>query len=126
MMAHLPRLSRSFAAIGIAALVGVAAVGVQPALARQNDPAVRTAKELRAIGEIRAAAAAQAAGQANAAVPGELDGARAEEVRSELQRLLERYPPALGRIFKLDPTLMSDPKYLASYPDLVVFLQRHP
>ncbi len=125
-MAHLPRLFRSFAALGIAALLGVAAVGVSPAFARQNDPAVRAAKELRAIGDIRVAAAAQAAGQANAGVPADLDGARAEEVRSELQRLLERYPPALGRIFKLDPTLMSDQKYLASYSDLVVFFQRHP
>jgi hypothetical protein len=122
MMAHLPRLPRSFAPVLIAAVVFVAAIGVQPSFAGQNAQPNRTARDLRAAGQVHGAAVPQA----NAAVPGDLDGARAEEVRSDFERLLQRYPPALGRVLKLDPTLMSDPNYLAAYPDLVAFLEQHP
>jgi hypothetical protein len=39
---------------------------------------------------------------------------------------MELYPPALARILKLDPTLMTNPAYLGPYPALATFLQRHP
>jgi hypothetical protein len=116
MMAHLPRLFRSFVPVLADAAMGVTAIGVRPSFAAQAAPVPRTARALQAA----------ASTQASSAVPADLDGARAEEVRSQLERLLQRYPPALGRILKLDPTLMSDPDYLASYPDLVAFIGRHP
>ena len=52
--------------------------------------------------------------------------APAEEVRDELRSLLERYPPALGRVLKLDPTLMQNDGYLTPYPALSEFLARNP
>jgi len=54
------------------------------------------------------------------------DNGRADDVRNELQMLLERHPPALGRVLKLDPSLLSDQGYLASYPDVAAYLGEHP
>ena len=48
------------------------------------------------------------------------------ETRERLVRLLEMYPPTLARVFKLDPTLMANPAYLAPYPSLAAFLSQHP
>lgn len=50
----------------------------------------------------------------------------AEQVREELRGLLERYPPALGRVLRLDPTLMTNEGYLAPYPALAEFMARNP
>ena len=50
----------------------------------------------------------------------------AEQVREELRGLLERYPPALGRVLRLDPTLMTNEAYLAPYPALGEFMARNP
>ena len=58
--------------------------------------------------------------------PTELDQQRAEVTREELRELMQRYPPALGRVLKLDPTLMTNSAYLAPYPALTTFLQQHP
>ena len=58
--------------------------------------------------------------------PTELDQQRAEVTRQELRELMQRYPPELARILKLDPTLMANGAYLAPYPALATYLQRHP
>lgn len=50
----------------------------------------------------------------------------ADRTRDEFMRLLERYPPSLGRVLKLDPTLLSNQAYLAPYPALGAFLTQHP
>jgi hypothetical protein len=50
----------------------------------------------------------------------------ARETRERFRELLERYPPALGRVFKLDPSLMQNQAYLAAYPGLAGFLSQHP
>ena len=54
------------------------------------------------------------------------DDANAEQTRQKLNELLERYPPSLGRVLKLDPTLMTDQAYLARYPALASFFAQHP
>ena len=36
----------------------------------------------------------------------------------EFYEVLEQYPPALGRVMRLDPTLMTNQTYLASYPNV--------
>jgi hypothetical protein len=50
----------------------------------------------------------------------------AQETRQQLYRVLEKYPPALGRVLRLDPTLMTNQQYLASYPQLGAFVAQYP
>lgn len=49
-----------------------------------------------------------------------------EQVREELDSILQRNPPELGTIFSLDPTLLSNESYLVPYPELARFLAAHP
>ena len=58
------------------------------------------------------------------AVP--LDLQNADETRKDFREVMRRYPPALGRVLKLDPTLMNNATYMTSYPALVEFLKLHP
>lgn len=50
----------------------------------------------------------------------------ASETRQAFYKILEQYPPGLGRVMRLDPTLMTNQGYLASYPALAAFLQQYP
>ena len=50
----------------------------------------------------------------------------ASETRSEFADLLRRQPTELGTILKLDPTLLSNRVYLATYPALAAFVAEHP
>jgi len=79
--------------------------------------------------------AAPAAAQRAAAPPAPQDAAAAAPVREQqnasvtrdrLNELLEIYPPTVGRVLKLDPSLLSDQNYLAPYPALAAFLARNP
>lgn len=49
-----------------------------------------------------------------------------EQMREDFRSLLARYPPELGKILKLDPTLMSNQAYLANYPEIATYLTQHP
>ena len=44
----------------------------------------------------------------------------------EFDELLDKYPPAVGLILKLDPTLFHNQAYMANYPALSAFIARHP
>lgn len=59
-----------------------------------------------------------------AAAPTSDQDARA--LHRDLNDLMKKYPPSLGEILRLDPTLMSNPTYLAPYPALQAFLAAHP
>jgi hypothetical protein len=50
----------------------------------------------------------------------------ARQVREQLREILTRYPPEVGRILKMDPTMLSNQPYLAQYPALQQFLAAHP
>lgn len=50
----------------------------------------------------------------------------ARTTREELRQLMQRYPPDLGRILRMDPTLLQSQQYLAQYPALAAFLAQHP
>jgi hypothetical protein len=50
----------------------------------------------------------------------------ARQTREDFKELLGRYPPSLGRVLKLDPSLMTNDGYLANYPVLATFLKQHP
>jgi len=70
--------------------------------------------------------ASQGVGQAESAPLVVRDDGRADETRDQLDRIFEKYPPAVGRVLKLDPTLMTNPAYLAPYPQLAAFIGQHP
>jgi len=40
--------------------------------------------------------------------------------------LLQRHPPSVGRVLKLDPSLMRNESYLSAYPQIRDFLAEHP
>lgn len=61
-----------------------------------------------------------------AATPVMVDERNAEETREQLTELLMKYPPALGRVLKLDPSLLANQAYLSPYPALASFLAAHP
>jgi hypothetical protein len=63
------------------------------------------------------------AAEATPTAPSTLD---AEELRQQLERLLEQYPPSLARVLTLDPTLLTNSPYLQPYPALATFLSQHP
>lgn len=46
--------------------------------------------------------------------------------RQQFRELLERHPPQVGRVLKMDPTLFHNQAYLATYPALGAFLNEHP
>jgi hypothetical protein len=49
----------------------------------------------------------------------------AQATREALMQLLEKHPPSVGRVLKLDPSLMESESYLAGYPELRDFLTQH-
>jgi hypothetical protein len=50
----------------------------------------------------------------------------ANQTRQDFYKVLDQYPPAVGRVMRLDPTLMTNPAYLASYPNIATFLGQYP
>jgi hypothetical protein len=48
------------------------------------------------------------------------------ETRADFEALLKRYPPSVGRVMRIDPSLMRNDAYLAPYPPIATFLQQHP
>jgi hypothetical protein len=50
----------------------------------------------------------------------------ARETRERFENILRRLPPAVGRVLKTDPMLMSNETYLATYPALAAFLRQYP
>ena len=69
---------------------------------------------------------AAARGPAEAPIVVNDDDANAEQTRERLNRLFEKYPPALARVLKLDPSLLTNQNYLTPYPALAAFLAQHP
>lgn len=67
---------------------------------------------------------------ASQAVPPNQDQAApaqsAPDTRDQLERVLEQYGPALPRILKLDPSLLTNDSYLQPYPALRDFVAQHP
>ena len=50
----------------------------------------------------------------------------ASQIREHFRELLERHPPQVGKVLKLDPTLFTNAAYLANYPQLAAFVAQHP
>ena len=49
-----------------------------------------------------------------------------KKTKGELYILLQKYPPRLGEILKMDHSLLTNESYLGPYPDLRKFLEQHP
>lgn len=56
----------------------------------------------------------------------EISSQDARQTREEWRSVLGMHPPALARVFKLDPSLMTNEAYLAAYPGVAAFLKQHP
>jgi hypothetical protein len=54
------------------------------------------------------------------------DNLDAKRLRDQFMTVLKQYPPALGRVLRLDPSLFSNDPFLAPYPLLVAFVNQHP
>jgi len=50
----------------------------------------------------------------------------AAQAREELHSILRNYPPQLAAVLRLDPTLLTNQAYMATYPDLTAFVTQHP
>lgn len=50
----------------------------------------------------------------------------ATQTREQLRSILRNYPPQLTTVMRLDPTLLTNQAYMATYPDLTAFLTQHP
>jgi hypothetical protein len=53
-------------------------------------------------------------------------GPNAEMTRKELMAVLRQYPSSLGRVVRLDPSLMNNEEFLKPYPNFRAFLDKHP
>jgi len=56
----------------------------------------------------------------------EPDEPEAQRIRSEFMGVLKQYPPAVGAVLKLDPSLITSDTYLTPYPAITSFLAKHP
>lgn len=50
----------------------------------------------------------------------------ADDTRRAFWAVLDQYPTALGHVLRLDPTLLTNPEYLASYPAVASFVAQYP
>jgi hypothetical protein len=50
----------------------------------------------------------------------------ARETRERLREILNEYPPSVGQVLRLDPSLLTRQDYMAPYPRLAAFVSQHP
>jgi hypothetical protein len=105
------RLREVAALSALVAIVGLAARPIQAAQSPQPAQAPR-------------AGAPRQSGPAVEVMT--VEDPNAGRTRDQFIELLQKYPPPLGRILKLDPSLLTNDAYLAPYPTLVTFLAQHP
>lgn len=84
-------------------------------------PAAASAQQVERPSASRQQTAAQAPPQVTVNV-----NQNADETRREFYEVLQQYPPALGRVLRLDPTLMTNEAYMASYPTVAAFIAQNP
>lgn len=70
-----------------------------------------------------ASAADEATTETGEAVP---TAPNSQALRDQTTALIGRYPPEVGSLLWLDPTLLADEPFLARYPDLARFVAEHP
>jgi hypothetical protein len=103
------RFRSGFAAVLFTSALGAVGPGITAAAQQPPGPSTRRAADIQTPVE-RAPLSTQ----------------NANETREEFYRVLQQYPPGLGRVLRLDPTLMTNEAYLASYPNIAAFFARYP
>lgn len=48
------------------------------------------------------------------------------QTREDFQSVLRKYPPQVGAVLKIDPGLFHNQSFMANYPALTAFIERHP
>jgi hypothetical protein len=76
-----------------------------------------------AAGQARPAAARAPEG---APAPVVVDEQTARDTRERLREILGQYPPSVGQVLRLDPSLLTKSDYLTPYPTLAAYLAQHP
>jgi hypothetical protein len=99
-------------------------------MTRKSAPAARTLLFLIlaavAAGRPGTAWAAQPPQPAQPPAPVPFDSVSAQDTRERLREVLRQYPPTVGQVLRLDPSLAGREDYLSSYPTLAAFLAQHP
>jgi hypothetical protein len=104
-------MTRALAAVLLATLFGaptIAQEAPRPLRAPRVPEATRPPAQPRALPE-----------------PLSRSDGNAPETQSRLYELLQEYPPSLGQVLSLDPTLLTNQAYLEPYPALAAFLAQH-
>ena len=109
---------RGYQPSAVAGFVSVLALGATLSLATAATASAQAAGSSKS--------AVQSAGRQTAPAPASGETVGASTLREKLTNVLEQYPPSIGRVLKLDPTLLTNQSYLASYPALATFLSQHP
>ena len=100
----------------VVALVMVA--GVAPLVQAKQEP-----QSPSGAGPGRAQRGARA--QAEASQAPVVDG-NAGELRDQVHRLLDQYPPGVAEMLRIDPTLAMNDVYMAAYPGLRALVAQRP
>jgi len=62
----------------------------------------------------------------SAPAPAIVDDRNAGDTKERLRQIFDQYPPSVGQVLRLDPSLLTNPDYLAPYPTLAAYLAQHP
>ena len=113
------------AALALIPLFVAAPTAVASTRTTQSQPVQDAARPAQARPR-QPAAPAPAAPATASQVPVGQNNFDAEETRQQLDQLLRQYPPSLAEVLRLDPSMLSNEAYLATYPGLAAFLAQHP
>src|ERR1044071_925238 len=106
------------------ALAAVVAAGLVAPISAQEAPVASRPRTAPATPPAPIAPAPQ--GQATGTVPAPVvvyqSNDTVNDVRQQLNDVLNRYPPTLRTLFRLDPSLLNRPDYMAAYPQLSAFV----
>jgi hypothetical protein len=115
----MPHTARSFRLTAFAFLLALAVLPAVAAAQAPTNAAQAASAAVRPAGQPQAPAAAPAP-------PAFTSDFDADRVRKQFYEVLQKYPPSVGRVLKLDPSLMSNEAYLLPYPGVAAFLAQHP
>lgn len=120
------RVMRTMTRRAVGFMVGMLLAAGSPSWAQAALQAPPPAKETRAV-KPTVTAPAPAPATPVAAAPVDMQGGPdAGQVRDRFRDVLQRVPPAVSEVLRLDPGLLTAPDYLAPYPELGAYIAAHP